>query len=105
MRKWPSLRWKLHRGDVLGGVCLPPREPSGSALLSGTSDLLQKWENKAVTCLPTSSAAKAGNGAVPQASSRQRSPGCWQGLPRPWVSAQFAVSFDTWPGELGGAPL
>lgn len=26
-------------------------------------------------------------------------------MPRPWVFAQFAMSFDRWLGELCGAPL
>lgn len=50
-------------------------------------------------------AARAGNQGVPQASSQKRSLGGSRGLPSPWVSAQFAASFDTRPGKLGGALL
>lgn len=61
---------------MLGGICSPPPASSGSALLSGTSNLLQKWENQAATWLPSGPAAGAGIRGVPQASSRKRSLRC-----------------------------
>lgn len=56
---------------MLGGICSWPHKSSGLA-----SNLLQKWENQAVTWLPPGPTARAGNGGVPQMSTRKRSLGC-----------------------------
>lgn len=71
-RKRSSLRQKLPEGgDVLGGICSLSRASSGSALLLGTSNLVQKI-HQAATWLPSGPAARAGNGAALQVSSQKK---------------------------------